>query len=532
MKGPAAKTQAAQQAARQAAANAVRGAEAEAPAVWELALPDEAATGALADFVARALKPGDLVTLGGDLGVGKTTFARALVRARAGDPELEAPSPTFTLLQTYDLPHGPIVHADLYRLSGPDELEELGWDEAGDDAIVLVEWPDRLGAVLPPDRLEIAFELGADAASRKVRMVGHGRFARRLSRLRDGQRFLDAAGWGAARREHIQGDASSRLYERLTLGDRSAILMDAPAKAPGAAIRDGKSYSELAKLALDSRPFVAIADGLRALGYGAPEIHAADIDAGFLLVEDLGVEPVVALGSPIASRYEAATDLLADLHAKQVPAETPVGGGLYRLPDYDVPAFLIECELICDWYLPRVTGVSPDPEARETFRALWSEALGPVIEGPKTWVLRDYHSPNLVWRDTREGIDRLGVIDFQDACMGPPAYDVVSLLQDARVDLPDGLEMQLAARYLAGRRKADPAFEPRDFARAYATLGAQRATKILGIFVRLAERDGKPGYLAHLPRLRRALDANLAHPDLSALAAWYAERMPPAGEPA
>ncbi|MFC3694550.1 tRNA (adenosine(37)-N6)-threonylcarbamoyltransferase complex ATPase subunit type 1 TsaE [Chenggangzhangella methanolivorans] len=524
MKGPAARTQ--------AATAAARAAEAAASPEWKLPLPDEAATQALADLIARALKPGDLVTLGGELGVGKTTFARALVRARAGDPELEAPSPTFTLLQTYDLPRGPIVHADLYRLSGPDELEELGWDEAGDDAIVLVEWPDRLGPVLPPDRLQIELSLADQPTARTAAITGHGRFVERLKRLRDGQRFLDRAGWGAARRDHIQGDASTRLYERLTLGDRSAILMDAPARAPGVAIRDGRSYSELAKLALDSKPFVAIADGLRALGYGAPEIYAADLTTGFLLVEDVGVEPVVALGSPIASRYEAATDLLADLHAKAVPAETPVGGELYRLPDYDAPAFLIECELLCDWYLPRMTGVSPDPEAREAFRGLWRQALEPVLAMGRTWVLRDYHSPNLTWRDDREGILRLGVIDFQDACMGPPAYDVVSLLQDARVDLPDELEMQLAARYLAARRKADPSFEPRDFARAYATLGAQRATKILGIFVRLAERDGKPGYLRHLPRLRRALDANLAHPDLAPLAAWYAERMPPADQPA
>ena len=494
--------------------------------VWALDLADEAETQALAALISRALSAGDLVTLGGDLGVGKTTFARALVRARAGDPELEAPSPTFSLLQTYTLPRGVIVHADLYRLSGPDELEELGWDEAGEDAIVLVEWPDRLGASLPPDRLEMTFDLGATPSARKARLVGHGTFALRLSRLRDAKLFLDAAGWGSAHREHIQGDASTRTYERLSLGERNAILMDTPPRQPGAVIRDGKSYSELAKLALDARPFVAIADGLRAMGYGAPEIYAADLSTGFLLVEDLGVEPVVALGSPIASRYEAATDLLADLHARHAPAETPLGTSVYRLPVYDVPAFLVECDLLCDWYLPSVSGVSPDPEDRETFRGLWAEALKPLTEGPQTWVLRDYHSPNLTWRDGREGIHRLGVIDFQDACMGPPAYDVVSLLQDARVDLPEGLEMALAARYLAARRKADPAFEPRDFARAYATLGAQRATKILGIFVRLAKRDGKPGYLAHIPRVRRALDANLAHPDLAALADWYRARLP------
>lgn len=506
------------------AANETAGAQASG-AAWEIELADEAATRDLADTLARALKPGDLLTLGGGLGAGKTTLARAIIRARAGDPELETPSPTFTLLQSYDLPRGMIVHADLYRVSSPDELEELGWDEAGEDAILMVEWPERLGASLPPNRLEVALGFGADESARSARLVGHGTFAPRLARLRDGETFLRAAGWEKARRAHIQGDASTRLYERLTLGDRNAILMDTPPRAVGAVARDGKSYSELAKLALDARPFAAIADGLRALGYGAPEIYAADLKTGFLLVEDLGVEPVVALGVPMAARYEAATDLLADLHSKPVPAETPVAGGVYRLPDYDVAAFLAECELLLDWHLPDSSGAEVKPHVRERFRTLWTEALEPVLAGPKTWVLRDYHSPNLTWRDGREGVQRLGVIDFQDACMGPAAYDVVSLLQDARADMPEGLEMSLAARYLTARRRAEPGFDPKTFARAYATLGAQRATKILGIFVRLAKRDGKPGYLAHIPRVRRALEANLAHPDLAPLSKWYARHL-------
>ncbi|GLK67291.1 tRNA (adenosine(37)-N6)-threonylcarbamoyltransferase complex ATPase subunit type 1 TsaE [Hansschlegelia plantiphila] len=495
-------------------------AEAAADPTWEVMLADEAATASLAATVARALKPGDLMTLGGDLGVGKTTFARALVRARAGDPELEAPSPTFTLLQTYDLPRGVIVHADLYRLSGPEELEELGWDEAGEDAIVLVEWPDRLGPDLPPDRLELILDLGSNDDARRARLRGHGAFAARLARLRDGQRFLESAGWAEASRAHIQGDASGRIYERLSLGGRTAILMDAPPRPAGPPVRDGKSYAALAKLAVDVRPFVAVADGLRALGYGAPEIYASDIRTGFLLVEDLGQEPIVGV-APIAGRYEAAIDLLADLHTRTLPIELPVGAELYRPPFYDPSAFLVECDLLNDWYLPEVSGFSPDPEAREQFRALWAAALEPVLSEPLTWTLRDYHSPNLTWRGGEEGLKRLGVLDFQDMALGPPAYDVVSLLQDARADVDDELEMALAARYLAARRKADPAFEPRLFARAYATMGAQRATKILGIFVRLAKRDGKPGYLGNLPRVRRALAANLAHPDLGDLAAWY-----------
>ncbi|HVI27836.1 tRNA (adenosine(37)-N6)-threonylcarbamoyltransferase complex ATPase subunit type 1 TsaE [Hansschlegelia sp.] len=509
MRGPAARTKTALQP------------ETLGEARWDVALADEAATAALAAVVARALRPGDLMTLSGELGAGKTTFARALVRARAGDPELEAPSPTFTLLQIYDLPRGVIVHADLYRLSGPEELDELGWEEAGEDAIVLVEWPDRLGAEPPPDRLDLELDLGPDPNARRARLTGRGSFAPRLARLRDSQKFLESAGWAPAAHDHIQGDASSRLYERLTLDGRTAILMDSPPRAPGPIVRDGKTYAQLAKLATDVRPFVAVANGLRALGYAAPEIYASDIKTGFLLVEDLGVEPVVALDSPIPGRYEAAVDLLADLHCRPLPTELPVGKELYRPPFYDLSAFLAESDLLNEWYLPHVAGFAPEPEARQAFRELWAAALQPVLSEPLTWTLRDYHSPNLTWRPDREGLRRLGLLDFQDMVLGPPAYDVVSLLQDARVDMPEQLEMTLAARYLAGRRAADPAFEPRQFARAYATMGAQRATKILGIFVRLAKRDGKPGYLKNLPRVRRALATNLAHPDLAELAAWY-----------
>jgi hypothetical protein len=200
----------------------------------------------------------------------------------------------------------------------------------------------------------------------------------------------------------------------------------------------------------------------------------------------------------------------------------PVASGQeHAIPPYDIEAMTIEVELLLDWYMPHIVGHSPSGSSRATFASLWKAALEPVIAAPATWVLRDYHSPNLIWLPGREGIRRVGLIDFQDAVLGHPAYDLVSLLQDARIDVPEDLELKLLGHYARQRKAADSAFDMGGFARAYAILGAQRATKILGIFARLDRRDGKPQYLRHLPRIQRYLARDLAHPVLSDLKVWY-----------
>src|ERR1700686_2908353 len=182
-------------------------------------LPNEEAMHQLVQDIAIALEPGDLITLSGDLGAGKTTFARALFRHIAGDPAVEVPSPTFTLMQTYELPRFPVVHADLYRLSGTAELAELGFDDLPDGAVVLLEWPDRAAGLLPPSRLDITFTLAPQLGveGRNVRYVGYGAFAPRAERIALVRAFLDESGVGAARRQRMQGDASTRIFARLTL---------------------------------------------------------------------------------------------------------------------------------------------------------------------------------------------------------------------------------------------------------------------------------------------------------------------------
>jgi tRNA threonylcarbamoyl adenosine modification protein YjeE len=494
-----------------------------------LALPDEAATARLAAALAPMFMAGDLVTLAGSLGAGKTTFARYVIRRLSGNPELDVPSPTFSLMQTYDTAQGRVVHADLYRLGGGAELAEIGWEEAGLGAILLVEWPDRAGEDLSGERLELTFEIDAEnpSGARHVTINPHGNWPDRIARALQIAGFLEAAGWGGARRLHVQGDASSRRYERLIERGRSAVLMDAPRKPDGPPIRDGKPYSKIAKLAEDVVPFAAVSHVLRTQGLSAPKIYAHDLDRGFLLVEDFGTESVIFEGEHAPERMEAATDLLVDLHVRDLPSEVAIENTLYQVPAYDMEALLIETELMLDWYLP-YTRRAPTAQQREEFLALWRNVLTPIVDGPVTWTLRDYHSPNLMWLPEREGIKRIGLLDFQDAVVGHPAYDVASLLQDARVDVAEHLEMHLLTRYVKGRRAIDPAFDPLGFAGAYAVLGAQRATKILGIFVRLATRDGKPNYLKHLPRLTRYLDRDLAHPALAEIRNWYltAVRLP------
>ncbi len=497
---------------------------------FTVALEDEQATSRLMLDIAAGIEPGDLITLSGDLGAGKTTFARALIRHLAGDDTVEVPSPTFTLMQAYQLPRFTLTHADLYRLAGPGELAELGFEDVAEAGVTLLEWPDRAGGFLPPDRLDVALTLSPQHGPtfRQARVTGYGAFAPRAERIAAIRAFLDRAGFGAAWRRRIQGDASTRVYERLTLAGATYILMNSPQRPDGSAVRDGKPYSAIAHLAENVTPFVAMARALRERGFSAPAIFAADRAAGLLVIEDLGQELVVDGDppAPIEPRYEVAADLLAALHGQPLPDTLPVEPGVdYALPRYDMAALLIEAELLLDWYLPKLdAGISA--AKRDTYLALWRDALHPVLQAPATWVLRDVHSPNLLWLPEREGVARIGLLDFQDALMGPAAYDLASLLQDARVDVPEMMEIALLSRYTRARRAADAGFDAPGFAQSYATLAAQRACKILGIFARLDARDGKPQYLRHMPRVWGYLQRSLAHPALAPLHAWHNVNVP------
>jgi len=319
--------------------------------------------------------------------------------------------------------------------------------------------------------------------------------------------FLARHGWDAAERRPLAGDASFRRYDRLSRGSDRAVLMDAPPPHE------------------DVRPFVRIAELLSGFGYSAPGILAEDPDAGLLLLEDLGDDTytrVLARGSHAGgdedALYALAVDLLIDLHRRPAAETVPAG-----LPPYDEDKLLTEVLLLTDWYMPAVLGRPTPPETRQRYIDAWRRAFGPVLASAATLVMRDYHVDNLIWRPDRDGIRACGLLDFQDAVAGHAAYDLMSLLEDARRDIRPALADAMTARYLA----AFPGLDEAAFRRDFAILAAGRHAKVIGIFTRLCRRDAKPDYLVHISRLWHLLERALAHPALAPVAEWMAAELPP-----
>ncbi len=315
-------------------------------------LPDERATVRLGEDLAMALRAGDVLALSGDLGAGKTTLARGLIRAMADDPALDVPSPTFTLVQSYET-RVPLHHLDLYRLSSSAELDELGLDEMLATGAALVEWPERAENSLPEGT--VAVELAHEADGRLARIVGSGPAFERIARSLAMRDFLTHAGWGEAARKYFTGDASARSYETVTLpGKDTRVLMNSPRLVLGPPVRDGKPYAVIAHTAQSVVAFVAIDRALAEAGVSVPKIFAQDLDRGFLLISHLGSESFLdAEGRPVAERYTAAAGLLAAIHVRKWPSRLEAAPGVHHeVPPFDRDAMMIEAELLVDWYVP------------------------------------------------------------------------------------------------------------------------------------------------------------------------------------
>jgi tRNA threonylcarbamoyl adenosine modification protein YjeE len=486
----------------------------------DIFLADAAATERLGEDLAMALRPGDVLALRGDLGTGKSTLARAIIRALADDAALDVPSPTFTLVQSYEA-RFPVHHFDLYRLASGAELDELGFDEMLGEGAALVEWPERAGDRLPPAAVTV--ELNHRDEGRSVRLSGDGEIRQRIERSLAMRDFLDRSGWGGVQRRHFVGDASARSYEIVTREDTEPrVLMNSPRLVLGPPVRDGKPYAEIAHSAQSVAAFVAVDHALREAGVSVPAIDAQDLDQGFLLLEHLGSGNFLdGQRKPVASRYAAAAELLAMMHDRPWPDRLEAAPGIHHdVPPFDRDAMLIEVDLLVDWYVPAVIGTPAGDALRAGYRTVWNAALDRLAGREYSLMLRDFHSPNIIWRGDRSGHERLGIVDFQDALIGPSAYDVASLAMDARVTVAPDVEKATLDAYVAARHAAGP-FDEEAFHETYAIMAAQRNSKILGIFVRLDRRDGKSAYLKHLPRIRDYLNRALSHPALADMRAFY-----------
>lgn len=533
--------------------------------VWTVEV-DETGMALLAGCIGQSLRLGDCLALVGELGQGKTTFARALIRAENGH-DVEVPSPTFSIVQDYHFVRGAIRHYDLYRIADPGELEELGFEEALVSSITLIEWPERAGDLLPGDHISVSFATPARPDRRIVTIAAPPAQQPKLGRALEMFHFLDAIPeWREAMPVNFRGDASSRSYFRLLkpgatatcdpaaergsksqreaettfypeyspqsgAQPRSAILMDWPRHPDGPPLKNGKTYSQIAHLAEDIGPFVAIDQLLLMRGISAPRVLAADFDRGFLLLEDFGngdFGDMLARGHDQREMYRAATDVLVTLRRKPYPRDLPIlrTGRHHHLPRFDRDALEIELTLILDWYWPEVFGTPVPGGVRADYDRLWAPLLDRMLGEPPGLFLRDYHSPNLFWRPHEAGLARVGIIDFQDALAEHWAYDLVSLLQDARVTVPADLEHELFEYYCREVARTEPSFDREAFAATYAVFGAQRNTRLVGLWVRLLRRDGKANYLKHMARTWDYLARNLRHPALGTVAAWYETHFP------
>lgn len=348
--------------------------------------------------------------------------------------------------------------------------------------------------------------------------------------------FLRAAGLAGATRAPLPADASTRRYERLTTPSGATLMLmdqaptaESPAAEPSWSPerRHAEGWNAVARLSAGRiEAFAAVAAHLRSLGLSAPEIVALDAPSGLALLEDFGDDLfvcVIEAGEPEAPLYLAAVEALARLHDASTPDVLTGAGGDWPLQTYDATALQGGADLFVDW-MPRLEpSLAFGPTARDEWHGAWADIVATGETGASVMAHRDYHAENLIRLDGRSGPALVGMIDFQDAVRAHPSWDLHSLLQDARRDVPPALETLALDRYFDLRPRVDR--EP--FLQAYAGLAALNEARILGVFARLVARDGKPRYRSFLPRVWSHLNANLTKPGLEPVLAWFDRHVPP-----
>ena len=465
--------------------------------------PTPEATEKLAADIAPYLLPSDVIGLEGYLGAGKSHFARALIRA-LGSKQKHLPSPTFTLIQIYDDTRMPVAHADFYRLSAPEEADELSLEPFLKHGLTLIEWPENAPHLIPENALRLCFD--DDGHGRKITLKApdswakrFGLFAaecRRASTEKGRLNYLESTtGKRGQLVTPVSDDASFRTYWRVRGEDGCRILMDAPPP-----IEDLPRFVEIGKF-------------LESVGIHSPHVYHVDGKKGYAMIEDMGKHTffdAMAEGADMRTLYEKAVDVLIHLaNNTQGPVE-----------HYTEAQFLDEASVFCDWYMPVTNGHATHTADRQQFRNIMAGFYQTVMAAPHTTMLKDYHCQNLMLLgdpkkvtnksgkpEIIENIADVGVLDFQDAKIGPVTYDLASLLYDVRFDVPEYLHDVLIDRLLAG---LDQKIDRPTFMTALRLIQLQNLLRIAGVFSRLAFRDGKKHYLNFMPRLWHHFDKLIA----------------------
>lgn len=456
------------------------------------------------------LKPGDVIALNGQIGSGKTTFAKLLINSLTETPLDEISSPTFNLYQTYESGALEIAHYDFYRIESEIELSEIDLSDSFENKICIIEWADKYSKILPEDRIEILIECQDVDRIYKVKPLGKCREI--LDNLNKIKNFLNDLDINFTRLEKLPGDASKRKYFRVTGLKDNMILMDATQE------NDTRSKTGLSQ-GIDD--FIIIGEYLDSINVRVPKLIARNKTDALLLEEDLGERCYLTAVNRESYKklYKPAIETLIHISNIKHPKNISINANAHYMRDFDLDIYLNEAEIFIDYYWPFVNGKICSEDQKQEFIHIMKKAYSDLTND-KTLMLRDFHSPNLLFLENEKGYKKCAIIDFQDALLGHPLYDLVSLTNDARLTINEDHEKYLIELYKADFRFNDYQFDKLSFMEQYHILGVQRSIKILGIFARLAILENNHTYLSHMPRIINYIKRIMYSSNLKELTNW------------
>ena len=464
----------------------------------------------LARSISKILVKGDVVALIGEIGSGKTTFSKRLINELTSIQVNEISSPTFNLYSIYNKNGVQVNHYDFYRVEDSEDLSEIDLAESYESGITIIEWADKYINVLKNDYIEV--HIREKRYHREYQVIGRGNFIQRIKNANSLEYFLEQTNLKINWQENIQGDASKRKYNRLYTEDTTLILMDSSQE---------KKTANPTKLSTSINDYIHICKYLEKINIRVPKLFYTDTENEYLIEEDFGDLQYSRIVSErnFIELYQPAINTLLHITEIDHPHDLEVGDMTYKIPEYDDMTYLNEIEIFIKFYWPYKKGVICSQSTQNEFMDIFSELLG-KLTSDKSLVLRDFHSPNLMFLDTEKNHRKCGVIDFQDALIGHPIYDLVSLSQDARVTITEEQENFLIEQYKDGVNYNNYNFDKSTIMDQYCILGVQRSLKILGIFARLSIIDNRNDYIIHMPRVIHYIRRNIKNSNLSDLSNW------------